>query len=207
MEDVYQDIVDKEKKPLLIVLSGPTCSGKDAVMRLLLKRNKNLRRLVTTNSRLKRPDEISGTDYHFISHVEFEKLISQDSFYEWVEYRGEYRGGQKKHVQEALASGKDVIWRIDVRGVKNIFKKVRKEVPNSVFIFLVERLDILKKRMFRRATEDNKWKQWSMDIASWELKQYRDFDYVVINREGKLNDTIIMVEKILEVERLKIRKE
>jgi guanylate kinase len=206
MVDVYQEILAKEKKPTLLVLSGPTCSGKDTIMRLLVKRNKNMRRLVTTNSRPKRSEEREGTDYHFISRSEFEKLIAQEAFYEWVEYRGEYRGGQKRHVHEALQSGKDVIWRIDVRGVKNIYKKVKKEIPNSVFVFLVESLGVLKARMAKRATEDKKWKEWSINMATWELKQYQDFDYVVPNKEGKLKEATEVIEKILEAEKLKVRK-
>lgn len=206
MVDTYREILEQEKQPVLVVLSGPTCSGKDAAMRLLLKRNKNLRRLVTTNSRPKRSEEREGVDYHFITKEEFEKLIAQEAFYEWVEYRGGYRGGQKKHVQEALTSGKDIIWRIEIKGVKNIYKKVKKEVPNAVFIFLTESLAILKKRMIRRATENKKWQKWSINMAIWEMKQYGDFDYVVINHEGKLLQTVETIEKIMAVERLKVKK-
>ncbi len=202
----YNNQLNSHTKPILIIISGPTCSGKDTVMRELLKRNKNIRRLVTTNSRPKRLDEQEGIDYYFIMRNEFERLIAQEAFYEWVEYRGEYRGGRKKHVNEALASGKDVIWRIDVRGVKNIYEKVKKEVPNSVFIFLTESLEVLKKRMAKRATENHKWKTWSVNMAIWELKQYQDFDYLVKNKEGKLNQTIRQIEDIIEAERLKIRK-
>ena len=115
-----------------------------------------MKRLVTTNSRLKRADEKEGFDYYFVTKDQFEEMIAQEGFYEWVEYRGTYRGTQKKHVKKALATGRDVIWRIDVRGVKNIHKRVEKEVPNSVFIFLTESLAILEKRMKKRATETKK---------------------------------------------------
>src|SRR4030042_6340920 len=100
------DLFNKEdKKGVLLVISGPTCVGKDTVIRELQKKNKKLKRLVTTNSRPKRQDEKEGIDYYFISKDEFEKLIAEDAFFEWVEYRGHYRGGQKKHVKEALVSG------------------------------------------------------------------------------------------------------
>lgn len=205
MKDFNKQL-NSHDRSLLIVISGPTCSGKDTVMKELLKHNKNMRRLVTTNSRPKRAEEQEGVDYYFIQRNEFEKLIAQEAFYEWVEYRGEYRGGRKKHVREALNSGKDVIWRIDVRGVKNIHGKVKKEFPNSVFIFLTETLEVLKKRMLKRATENHKWKKWSINMAIWELKQYKDFDYLVWNKQDKLNNTIKQIEDIIEAERLKIRK-
>lgn len=203
---IDNELSKQEKRNLLIVLSGPTCCGKDTVMRELLKRRKNMVRLVTTNSRAKRADEKEGVDYYFISKDEFGDLIAKDAFFEWVEYRGDYRGTQKKHVKEALAAGRDVIWRIDVRGVKNIRRKVKKEIPNSVFIFLAITLDVLKQRMKERATEDDKkWGKWSADRAVWELKQYRDFDYVVHNKEGRLKETVLMAEKIIEAERKRVR--
>lgn len=188
---------------VLLVLSGPTCSGKDAVMRGLLERNKNMQRLVTTNSRAKRDDEVDGVDYHFVTREEFEKLIADGAFFEWVEYRGEYRGGQQKHVIEALESGQDVVWRIDVRGVKNIYKKVKEMVPRSVFVMLSSSVEVLRNRSEKRQTEEKKWEDWSMDRAKWELDQKEDFDYVVENKEEELEKTVEEVEKILKLEREK----
>ena len=188
----------KAKNGVLLILSGPTCAGKDEVMKRLLERNKNMQRLVTTNSRKKRDDEVEGVDYYFISRDRFEELISKNAFFEWVEYRGEYRGGQVKHVEKALESGKDVVWRIDVRGVKNIGKKVKKTVPRSALVMLRSPLKVLRKRSKRRKTEDKHWENWSMDRAKWELNQTEDFDYIVENEEGELDRTVEKVEKIIK---------
>ena len=186
------------KRGVLLVISGPTCSGKDAVMRKLLERNKKMQRVVTTNSREMREDEVEGVDYYFVSRQEFEKLIAEEAFFEWVEYRGEYRGGQIKHVKEALESGNDVIWRIDVRGVKNIYKKVKEMVPNSVFVMLSSSLKVLKSRSESRKTEEPEWENWSMNRAKWELNQKKDFDEVVVNKQGDLDGTVKKIEKIVE---------
>jgi len=186
------------KKGVLLVLSGPTCAGKDEVMRALLKRSKNMKRLVTTNSRPKRADEKEGVDYYFVSRKEFEELIAKGAFFEWVEYRGEYRGGQVRHVKQALKSGKDIVWRIDVRGVKNIYKKVKQMVPKSVFVMLVSPVEILRLRAEKRMTEAKKWKDWSMDRAKWELAQKEDFDHVVANKQDKLEEAVKEVEKIIK---------
>jgi guanylate kinase len=183
---------------VLVVLSGPTCSGKDAVMRRILERNKNMQRLVTTNSREKREDEKNGVDYHFVTRKEFEKLIADGGFFEWVEYRGEYRGGQQKHVIEALKSGKNVIWRIDVRGVKNIYKKVKEMVPKSIFVMLRSSMKTLRERSQERKTEDKTWENWSMDRARWELDQVKDFDFVVDNMQDELDKTVVEIEKLIE---------
>jgi len=206
MAGIGQEFADQEKRKILVVISGPTCAGKDSVVQELLKRNQSMTRLVTTNSRAKRKEEKEGVDYFFVSKKEFEKLIAKEAFFEWVEYRGDYRGGQKKHVKEALNSGKDVIWRIDVRGVKNIYERVKDEIPHSVFIFLGEELPVLEQRMKQRATEDKRWRDWSTSRAKWELAQFRDFDYVVPNRQGKLRETVDIVEAIIEAKRREVRE-
>ncbi len=206
MSQFERELEGQKKRNLLVVISGPSCSGKDSVIRGLLKRNKNMRRLVTTNSRIKRLDEKEGFDYYFVNKDEFEKLIANEAFYEWVEYRGTYRGTQKKHVREALATGKDILWRIDVRGVKNVYKRVKKDVPHAVFIFLTESLPILEKRMKRRATETKREFDWSLNRAKWELRQYQRFDYLIRNVQGKLKQTIEQIEDIIEAEKRKIKK-
>lgn len=207
MDKILKHIKKETKKNLLIVVSGPTCSGKDTVMQALLKKDANRKRLVTTNSRKKRKGEKEGVDYYFVSKKEFEKLIADEAFFEWVEYRGDYRGTQKKHVMHAMDSGKDVIWRIDVRGVKNVYEKVKAEVPHSVFIFLAESLEVLQKRMEKRATENSKWRKWSIDRAAWELKQFRSFDYVVVNEQNQLDETLQKVEAIIEAKKMQVDHE
>lgn len=204
-DDVVVELARQEKRGVLLILSGPSGVGKDTVMLKLLEKYPKMEKLVTTNSRPKRDEEKDGFDYHFVSREEFEKLIAEEAFFEWVEYRGHYRGGQKKHVQEALDSGKDVIWRIDVRGVMNIRTKVKEVFPHSALVLLaVDDLEILKRRMDERASETKEELDWSVDIAVWEQRQWNHFDYVVKNEDGKLNETVELVAKIVEVTRMKV---
>lgn len=206
---IHEEIENQKKRSVLIVLSGPTAAGKDSVMKALLEKRPNLIRMITTNSRPMRPGEKEGVDYYFVERADFEKLISEDAFVEWVEYLGHYKGGQKKHLEEALSSGKDVIWRIDVRGVKNIKTKVHEMIadPNSpvkavVFIFLAPPdLETLGRRMRVRGTENEEvWNQ-GLNLAKWELEQYDDYDYLVINEDDKLDKAIIAAEGIIEAVR------
>ena len=197
---------EQKKRGVLVILTGPTAAGKDTVMKALLDKRPNLTRMVTTNSRPMRPEEKEGIDYHFVSREDFEKLLAEDAFIEWVEYLGHYKGGQRKHLEEALASGKDVIWRIDVRGVKNIRGKVEDMVEDpespvkaAVFIFLAPPdLATLEGRMRTRGTENEKVWNDGLNLAKWELEQYDDCDYLVINEDGKLEAAITIVESIIE---------
>lgn len=201
-----EEIAEQQKQGVLIVLSGPTAAGKDSVMKQLLTKRQNLVRMITTNSRPMRSGEVEGEDYHFVSREDFEKMLSEDAFIEWVEYLGHYKGGQKKHLEEALASGKDVLWQMDVRGVKNIRGKVEEMVENPespvkavVFIFLAPPdLETLGRRMRARGTEDEQVWQQSLNLAKWELEQYDDYDYLVVNEDGKLEEAIAAVEAIVE---------
>jgi guanylate kinase len=204
-EDVSFELDRQKKRGVLLVLSGPSGVGKDTVMLRLLEKYPKMEKVVTTNSRPKRDEEEDGFDYHFVAREEFERLIAEDAFFEWVEYRGHYRGGQKKHVQQALDSGKDVIWRIDVRGVMNIKEKVKEAFPHSAFVLLaVDDLDILKTRMEERSSETKEDFEWSMDIAVWEQRQWNHFDYVVKNEDGKLDVAVESVVDIVETTRMKV---
>ncbi|MEK7165340.1 MAG: guanylate kinase [Patescibacteria group bacterium] len=206
---ITEEIAEQKKRGVLIILTGPTAAGKDTVMKKLLEKRPTLIRMVTTNSRPMREGEVEGTDYHFVSREDFEKLIADDAFVEWVEYLGHYKGGQKKHLEEALASGKDVVWRIDVRGVKNIRSRVEEMVedPDSpvqaaVFIFLAPpELETLEKRMRTRGAENEKVWIEGLNLAKWELAQYDDCDYLVLNEDGKLDDAVTAVEAIIEATR------
>ena len=200
------EVEAQKKRGVLIILTGPTAAGKDTVMKALLQKRTNLIRMVTTNSRPLREGEAEGTDYHFVSREDFEKLISEDAFVEWVEYLGHYKGGQKKHLEEALASGKDVIWRIDVRGVKNIRTIIEEmvedpesSVQSAVFVFLAPPdLETLERRMKARGSENEQvWAQ-GLNLAKWELEQFDDCDYLVVNEDEKLEDAIKAVESIIE---------
>lgn len=209
MRPFVEEIEAQKKRGVLIILTGPTAAGKDTVMKKLLEKRQNMMRMVTTNTRPMREGELEGQDYHFVSREDFEKLISEDAFVEWVEYLGHYKGGQKKHLEEALKSGKDVIWRIDVRGVKNIRGRVEDMVEDpespveaAVFIFLAPPdLATLEGRMKTRGTENEKVWAEGLNLAKWELEQYDDCDYLVINENEKLDQAVSTVESIIEATR------
>ncbi len=118
--------------PLLIIISGPSAVGKDAVINGMKKKGLPFYYSITATSRPKRPGEIDGVDYHFIERAEFEKMIGNGDFLEWANVYGNLYGVPKKTTKEAMAAGKDAIVKVDIQGAA-IIKKLE---PNAVAIFI-----------------------------------------------------------------------
>ena len=190
-----------QPKPLLVVISGPSGVGKDATLQLLKQSNFPFYFVVTATTRPKRPNEVDGEDYHFVSVGEFAEMIEQGELLEHAVVYGDYKGIPKKHVREALASGRDVIMRIDVQGAATI----RKLVPNAVTIFLIaESEEELIRRLEERKTEDPDKLKMRIVTARQELKRIVEFDYVVMNRMHQLEETVNQVASIITAEKSRV---
>lgn len=190
-----------QPKPLLVVISGPSGVGKDATLQLLKQSNFPFYFVVTATTRPKRPNEIDGEDYHFVSVGEFAEMIEQGELLEYAVVYGDYKGIPKKHVREALASGRDVIMRIDVQGAATI----RRLVPNAVTIFLTaESEEELIRRLEERKTEDPDKLKMRIVTARQELKRIVEFDYVVMNRMHQLEETVNQVASIIVAEKSRV---
>src|SRR5512146_3140351 len=119
--------------PLLIVISGPSGVGKDAVVQTLQRRKTSLHFVVTATSRAMRKNEVHGVDYIFVSEAEFKRMIENDELLEYALVYDQYKGVPKSQVRDAMQSGKDVIMRVDVQGAATI----RRLCPEAVLIFLI----------------------------------------------------------------------
>lgn len=184
--------------PMLIVISGPSGVGKDAVLQLMKQQDYPFYFVVTATTRPRRPAEVDGIDYHFVSVGEFAEMIGQRELLEYAVVYGDYKGIPKKHVRAALASGRDVIMRIDVQGAATI----RKLVPNAVTIFITaESEDELVRRLLDRKTEDAGQLKMRIVTARNELTRAREFDYIVVNRSQRLQETVDKVLAIITAEK------
>lgn len=203
-KDINEEVSEQRKRGVLLVLTGPTGAGKDTVFHELMSRNPNLVKVVTTTSRIPRAKESEGNPYHFISRGEFEQKIADGAFFEWVEFRSHLYGTQKNELTSAIESGKDVIWHIDAKGIKNIKQKVKELVPRSVFVFLTApSIEVLKERV--RKDELNMVEhRWNEPLVTWEMEQYDDCDYLVINEENQLEKTLQKVISVIETKRLEV---
>jgi guanylate kinase len=188
-------------RPILVVISGPSGVGKDATRQLMQQRDVPYYFVVTATSRPRRPTEVEGVDYHFVTINEFKEMIDSGELLEHALVYGDYKGIPKKHVRSALASGKDVIMRIDVQGAATI----RTLVPNVVTIFLTaESEDELERRLRERKTEDEEKLKIRIATARQELRRYSEFDYIVVNRENELDETVSRILHIIEAEKCKV---
>jgi guanylate kinase len=187
--------------PLLVVLSGPSGVGKDTVMRNVLaelkKRHHPFHFVVTLNTRPKRPDEVEGVDYHFVTKERFAEMIEQDELLEHAVVYGDYKGIPKQPVRDALASGKDVLMRLDVQGAAT----VRRLVPEAVSIFIAAASEEeLVKRLQARKTEPPDQLQLRIATSRQEMKRASEFDYVVVNRHGAVDEAVADVLAIVRAE-------
>ncbi len=199
IEHLYTSL--NSPRPLLVVISGPSGVGKDTTLSMLKQCNFPFYFVVTATTRPIRPGEVDGRDYHFISMGEFAEMIDQGELLEYAVVYGDYKGIPKKHVRQALASGLDVIMRIDVQGAAT----VRKLVPNAVTIFLTaESEEELVRRLQERKTEDAGKLRMRITTARQELKRVGEFDYVVVNREQRQEETVQKVLSIIMAEKSRV---
>lgn len=167
----------------------------------MIERNFPFHFVVTATTREKRPNEIHGKDYWFVSKDEFARMIEEDELIEYAIVYGDYKGIPKAQVREALASGKDVVMRLDVQGAES----VRKLSQDALLIFITcESEEELEHRLRERKTESADSLSLRIATARKELQRIEAFDYVIVNRDFHLDDTVEKVRAIIAAEHLKV---
>jgi guanylate kinase len=184
-------------QPLLIIISGPSGVGKDSVLNAMKACGLPFHFVVTTTTRSPRPEEIHGKDYFFVSKDEFARMIENDEFFEYAIVYKDYKGNTRKQVRDALNSGQDVIMRLDVQGATT----VRKLAPQAVLVFLTTQSEReLVKRLKDRKTDTPEDLSLRIATAQQELKRASEFDYVIVNSDGCLDETVETVIAIIRAE-------
>lgn len=188
--------------PLVVVISGPSGVGKDATLKKMKEIGYPFHFVVTATTRPRREHEVDGVDYFFMSVGDFAHLMQEGELLEYAVVYGQYKGIPKQQVRDALASGKDVLMRIDVQGAATM----RRIMPEAVFIFLTaESEEALVKRLLERKTETPENLKIRVATAREELKRIGEFDYVVVNRECNLSDTAEAIASIIRAEKCRVK--
>lgn len=193
----------RKPNPLLIVISGPSGVGKDSIVNRMKERGLPFHFVVTATTREKRASETNGKDYWFVSKDEFARMIDENELIEHAIVYGDYKGIPKWEVREALASGEDVIMRIDVQGAET----VRELAPDALLIFITcESEDELERRLRERKTETDDSLSLRIATARKELHRIKAFDYVIVNQDMCLDDSVDKVRAIIQAAHLQVKQ-
>ena len=202
MSDMIYDCPDY---PLLLILSGPSGVGKDTVARMVIERRPDsFYFVVTATTRPPRDDERHGVDYMFVSFDEFARMIEEDELLEYAVVYNDYKGIPKQQIRDALASGRDVILRVDVQGAAT----VRRLIPTAISVFLTTRSEQgLVRRLQQRKQDTAEGMALRTATARQEMKRAVEFDYCVVNPEGEPETAVQQVLSIIDAAHCRINQE
>lgn len=179
---------------LLLIISSPSGGGKDSVIRELLKIFPNSARFITTTSRPPRPGNTNGVDYYFINQKQFAKQIKNGDFLEYNIYAGQYYGTEKEKLEKMLSQHDIVFTQIEVNGKHNLDKQ---DIENVSIFLLPENLEILKKRIQRRGGLTPEIITERLKTAEKEILDSADYDYRLVNKDGKMSETVNEIATII----------
>ena len=185
-------------RPLLVVLSGPSGVGKDAVLERMKRLGSPYHFAVTATTRPMREGEREGEPYHFVARAEFERMIARGELLEWAEVYGNLYGVPRAQVDRALSEGRDVLVKVDVQGAKTI----RGLDPEAVLVFLAPpSMEELARRLTSRGTEADEAMRLRLREAEAEMEAAALFDHVVVNGRDRLDVAVRQIEALTADER------
>lgn len=186
-----------QSEQLLVVISGHSAAGKDTVIQRMKERDLQIHFVITATTRPARDDEQHGVDYFFVSHDEFARMIENDELIEYAIVYKDYKGVPREQVDSALASGKDVVMRVDVQGAASI----RELYPKAILIFVTaQNEEELIRRLVDRKSESPEGLKLRIAMARNELKRIDDFNYLVVNQDSHLDETVDNIISIIDAE-------
>lgn len=190
--------------PLVIVISGPSGVGKDAVIKRLQEVRKGIHFVITATSRAKRTGEVDGKDYYFVTKEQFLSMVERDELLEYALVYGDYKGIPKQQIRDFMSKGFDIVLRVDIQGAATLRSILG---DSAIFVFLVaESETALVKRLVDRKTETTDALLVRIATAREEVKHLKNFDYVVVNADGKLESAVQLVESIIDAEKARVRQ-
>lgn len=181
------------KKGILVVISGPSGTGKGSICSRILNEMENIEFSTSMTTRQPRKNEIDGKDYFFVSEDEFKKAIDEDEFLEYANVYGNYYGTPKSEVMKRLDAGKDILLDIDVQGAMNVMKKC----PEGTFIFIKPpSMEELRRRLTHRGTDADDVIERRLGEAQQELSLADEYDHQVVNDD--LDKAVSQVKEIIQ---------
>jgi guanylate kinase len=187
---------------LLFVLSAPSGAGKDTVIKSLKEQGLDFYVVSSVTTRRPRQGESEGNPYHFVDQETFNRLVENDELLEYANVHGNWYGQPRKPIRENLQAKRDVLLKIDVQGAAT----VRHKVPEAVFIFLVpESVEELAQRLDARKTETQEERRRRLADARVELAEKDWYDYIILNRQGHVEEAVERLRAIILAEHCRAR--
>ena len=192
-------ITTSRRRGLMLVLSSPSGAGKSTIARNLLESDPALELSVSVTTRPRRPSEIDGVHYHFVSQRDFDRLRDTDALLEWAEVHGNCYGTPREAAEQAMSEGRDMLFDIDWQGANQLVEKMPTDIV-SIFI-LPPSMEELKSRLQRRAEDSAETIEKRLANAREEIGHWQEYDYVVVNDD--LDRAYGAVRAIVTAERLR----
>ena len=183
---------------LLLIISGPSGSGKGTIVQELQKQC-NLFVSISATTRAPRPGEVDGRSYYFLTREEFQQRLQAGGILEYNEYCGNYYGTPKKELEEQLSMGRDAVLEIDVNGASQVMKSY----PTVSLFVLPPSWEVLEQRLRKRGSEDDATIRSRLQEAKRELQHAGAYDYLILN--GELQDAVDQVRAVILAEKCKMK--
>ncbi len=193
--------MSQKRRGIMLVVSSPSGAGKTTLTRSLVEKDRNLKLSISVTTRPKRPSEVDGVHYNFISRSRFEAMRRSGELLEFAKVHGNLYGTPRKPVEKALEAGHDVLFDIDWQGAQQLYQKMRADVV-SVFVLPPSARE-LKTRLERRAQDSGDTIRRRLQNAANEIPHWAEYDYVLVNRD--LDRSFRDLRAILTAERAKRR--
>ncbi|WJH39549.1 guanylate kinase [Aliirhizobium terrae] len=187
------------RRGLMLVLSSPSGAGKSTIARNLLENDENLEISISVTTRQRRPSEIAGKHYHFISIPQFERMRDSGELLEWAEVHGNFYGTPREPVEAAMAEGRDMLFDIDWQGALQLQEKMKADIV-SIFV-LPPTMTELQSRLHRRAEDSEEVIRTRLLNSRSEIEHWREYDYVIVNDD--LDEAFRNVNCIVNAERVR----
>lgn len=199
MEDVI-NYLRKVRRGTMFIIEGPSGTGKGTVIKEILARDPHIKFSVSVTTRPPRKGEVNGVDYYFISDEEYDRLKTEDTFYEYVDSQyGSRYGTLRSEVDSFINVGEDVLFDLDWMGARQMKEKAG---ADAVTIYLLPpSIREVRRRLEGRGTDSREVIEKRMDLVLEKISHWNEFDYVVVNEE--LEDTVEKIRRIISGERMK----
>ena len=197
----FKDEVKEKGVGLIFIISAPSGTGKTTLVKEVMQRLPGLRFSVSCTTRLPRPNEKEGEDYHFVSHSTFQKMVEENEFLEWAEVLGNRYGTPRPDLKKLESEEMDLVLDIDTQGAKKVMKE--RVQPVSIY-FLPPSLKVLRERLINRGVDSLEMIKFRLSKARRDMEEAHGYHYVLIN--DKIEDAVEKLRCIIVAERCRTLK-